>query len=304
MKNPIQNKKNDHQHDSHNHGKDVQATKNMKVVFFINLIFSISEFFFGVIFNSVAILSDAVHDLGDSVSVGLAWFFQHYSNKENTEKFSFGYQRFSLVGALITAAILISGSIVVSFRSIPLLLNPEPVNATGMFWLSLVAIGLNGYAAWRLSKGTSKNETMLNLHMLEDVLGWVGVFIVSIVMQFTDFYILDPILSVSIAIYILIKTLPQLYGTLMIFLEGVPEGVEVKAIEANIMAIQEVKDFSHFHIWSIDGEENAFSVTILLSPEDYPHADRIKKEIREQIKDLNVTHSTIEIVTDEKDLQK
>lgn len=154
------------------------------------------------------------------------------------------------------------------YRSVPRLLDPQPVNYSGMFWLSLVAIALNGYAAWILSKGTSKNESMLNLHMLEDVLGWIGVLIVSILMNFTEAYRLDPILSILIALYILYKTVPEFFTTMKILLNGSPENVNVKSLANSIKNVPAVKDLSHFHIWSLDGEENALIVTVLIDSSD------------------------------------
>lgn len=293
-----------HEHHSHSSSENNQTVKNIGIVFLLNLVFSGLEFFFGFIFNSSAILSDAVHDLGDSVSVGLSFFFQKYSTKESNDKFSFGYQRFSLLGALITAIVLLAGSFLVAFRSFPLLFDPEPVNTTGMLWLSIFAIGINGYAAWLMSRGKSQNESFLNLHMLEDVLGWIGVLIASIVMQFTDLYILDPLLSIGIAIYIFVQAVPKFYNTLTVFLEGVPKGIDLNKLEQQILDIEEIEDFSHFHFWSIDGEENAFSVTLLISTEQIEHAQRIKEQVRNQLQDYNVTHSTIELVTDRAHLEK
>lgn len=251
-----------------------------------------------MLFNSAAILSDAVHDLGDSLSVGLALIFQKISTKEANERYSFGHRRFSLLGALITSVILIGGSILVIINSIPLLVDPQPVNSRGMFRLSIIAIVINGYAAWIISKGTSKNEKVLNLHMLEDVLGWVGVLIVSIVLNFTDWFILDPILSILIASYILSKAIPNLLENGSIFLEAVPKEVNIEELEKKIKQLPNVHAVSHFHMWSIDGEENAVIVTIYVDTEDSKKHEYIKEEIRYLIKDANVTHSTIEIVVD------
>lgn len=296
------------QNKNHHHSpftsKNDQTVKNIGIVFILNLVFSGLEFIFGFIFNSSAILSDAVHDLGDSVSVGLALFFQKYSTKKSNDKFSFGYQRFSLLGALITAVVLLAGSILVAFRSIPLLFDPQPVNSSGMLWISIFAIAINGYAAWLMSKGKSENESFLNLHMLEDVLGWIGVLVVSIIMQFSNLYILDPMLSIGIALYIFVQAVPKFYHTLTIFLESVPEGVDLNELESNILTIEEIDDFSHFHFWSIDGQENAFSVTLLVSSEHMKDASKIKAQVREQLEGYNVTHSTIELVTEKKDLRK
>ncbi|MFR2688505.1 MAG: cation diffusion facilitator family transporter, partial [Enterococcus faecium] len=256
-------------------------------------------------FNSVSIMSDAVHDLGDSISIGFAWFFQGYSEKKQDERFTFGYNRFSLLGALITGVVLISGSFFMIYRSVPRLIDPQPVNYSGMFWLSLVAIALNGYAAWILSKGTSKNESMLNLHMLEDVLGWIGVLIVSILMNFTEAYRLDPILSILIALYILYKTVPEFFTTMKILLNGSPENVNVKSLADSIKNVPAVKDLSHFHIWSLDGEENALIVTVLIDPSDIDKAREIKEEIAEVAHKSSVeNHITIEITTSKEELEK
>lgn len=287
-------------HHTHEHAftGSSKAVKNIKFVFMLNLTFSVVEFILGALFNSAAILSDAVHDLGDSLSIGLALFFQKFSTKEANERYSFGHRRFSLLGALITSVILIVGSILVILNSIPLLVDPQPVNSKGMFWLSIVAIGINGYAAWLISKGTSKNEKVLNLHMLEDVLGWIGVLIVSIVLNFTDWFILDPILSLVIASYILAKAIPNLLENAAIFLEAVPKGVDIRALEKDIKHIATVHAISHFHMWSIDGEENAVAMTVYVNTEDTKKQEQVKEEIRYLIKDANVTHSTIEIVVD------
>lgn len=293
----------DHGH-SHDHGTSIdfksadQAVKNIKIVFFINLIFSIIEVIFGLLFNSVAILSDAVHDFGDSISVGLAWFFQGYSRKEANSQFSFGHQRFSLMGALITAIVLLVGSALILTRSIPRIFKPEEVNAEGMFILAIFAIILNGYAAWRLSKGKSKNESVLNLHMIEDVLGWVGVLIMSLVVRFTDWYILDPLFSMALSIFIFIKTLPHFISTIKIFLEGVPEGMDLNGLKKKILAIDHVHAISHLHIWSIDGEENAMNATIFVSTEDSMKMEDIKDQIRWLTQGFKVSHSTIEITPD------
>lgn len=288
----------------HGHHHDVdfndadKSVKNIKIVFFLNLFFSILEVVFGLMFNSMAILSDAIHDFGDSISVGLSWFFQKYSRKEPSNRFSFGHQRFSLMGALITASVLLVGSFFIFARSIPRLLNPEEVHAEGMLILSLFAIAMNGYAAWLLSRGASKNEKVLNVHMLEDVLGWVGVLVVSIVVRYTDWYILDPILSILISLFIFYKTLPLFISTMHIFLEGVPSHVDLDRLEEDILKIEDVHAVTHLHIWSIDGEENAMNVTLFVKTGDQRRIESIKEEVRSLTSELRVSHSTIEIISD------
>ena len=299
-----QSEKHSHGHHHHHHALNdgKEASKNMQLVFGLNLLFSIAEFIFGAVFNSAAILSDAVHDLGDSLSIGLAWVFQKISTKEANAKYSFGHRRFSLLGALTTSVVLIIGSILVILHSVPLLFDPQPVNSKGMFWLAIVAIAINGFATWLMSKGSSANEKVLSLHMLEDVLGWLGVLIVGVVLNYRDWYILDPLLSIAIATFILSRTLPNFLESANVFLESVPKDVDIKWLNEEIRKLPYVHAVSHLYIWSIDGQENAFAVTVYVSTTNTEDFDTIREQIRLLVKEYNVTHSTIEVVTDMKEL--
>lgn len=299
-----QDEKHSHGHHHHHHALNdgKEASKNMQLVFGLNLLFSIAEFIFGAVFNSAAILSDAVHDLGDSLSIGLAWIFQKISTKEANAKYSFGHRRFSLLGALTTSVVLIIGSILVILHSVPLLFDPQPVNSKGMFWLAIVAIAINGFATWLMSKGSSANEKVLSLHMLEDVLGWLGVLIVGVVLNYRDWYILDPLLSIAIATFILSRTLPNFLESANVFLESVPKDVDIKWLNEEIRKLPYVHAVSHLHIWSIDGQENAFAVTVYVSTTNTEDFDTIREQIRLLVKEYNVTHSTIEVVTDMEEL--
>ncbi|MDE1548924.1 cation diffusion facilitator family transporter [Jeotgalibaca caeni] len=295
----------DHGHDhSHHHAHDIdfasgeRAAKNMKIVFFINIAFSILEFLFGILFNSAAILTDAVHDLGDAISIGLAWFFQKISTREADEKYSFGHQRFSSLGALITGVVLLAGSALLILNTLPRLFNPQPVHYEGMFWLAIFAIAANGYSAWLMSRGSSTNESMLNLHLLEDVLGWVGVLVVSVVVRFTGWHILDPLLSLAIAGFIIYKTWPLFQKTAEIFLDAVPRDVHMKSIRKDILALPSVHNLSHLHIWSIDGEEHAMAVTISTDELSDLEEEELKETIRQIVAKQNITHTTIEIMAD------
>lgn len=275
--------------------KTHNSSENIKLAFFVNLIFSIGEFIGGFLINSVAIMSDAVHDLGDSVSLGLSWFLQKFSNKEGNERFSFGYKRFSLLGALINSLVLIGGSIYIISEAVPLLFNPEHSNAKGMFWFAIAGVLLNGFAAFRLHKGKSVNEGVLSWHLLEDVLGWVAVLIVSIVLFFKDIHILDPILSLAIAAFILVNVIRNLIKTMKIFLEGVPKGVDIKDIQLKINNIPGVISVPQLRIWSIDGEENALNAHLSVAKNGLNELNMIKEKVREITSGLNIAHSTIEL---------
>ncbi|TVP90662.1 cation diffusion facilitator family transporter [Alkalibacterium sp.] len=287
----------------HHHGLsrtvlEGDTTRKIALVFYLNLFFALIEFIFGFLFNSMAIVSDAVHDLGDAFSVGAAGYFHKLSTKEANDQYSFGHQRFSLLGALLTSGVLFGGAGLVIFHSFFRVLNPEPVNYQGMLWLSLAAIAANGFSAWLMSKGKSKTENLLNLHMLEDLLGWIGVLIVSGILHFTDWYVLDPLLSIAVAIFILVRTWPLFKETVEIFLEATPHSVSRQAIEDEICSLPAVSNLSHLHIWSIDGNEHALTVTVSTDNSEVIEQEKLKEAIRRKLIDHSITHSTIEIVYD------
>ena len=188
-----------HEHHHHHH----ESGKNLKAAFFLNLAFTIIELIGGWYVNSVSIVSDAVHDLGDSLSLGTSWYLDSLSRKKATDSYSFGYRRFSLLGALINAIVLILGSVFVIREAILRLQTPEASDAKGMLYFALLGVAVNGYAAWKLSGGKTLNERVISWHLIEDVLGWVAVLIVSVILMFYPSPYLDPALSLLISVYIL-----------------------------------------------------------------------------------------------------
>lgn len=293
----------EHNH-SHDHSHDVdftsgsQAVRNMMLVFGINIVFSVLEAIFGLLFNSASILADAVHDFGDALSIGLAWFFQKISLKGSDSTFSYGYKRYSLLGALITSVVLLGGSAVMIIHSGEKLMNPEPVNYQGMLILAIFAIIANGVSAWIISKGSSHNESILSLHLLEDVLGWIGVLVVSVVLHFTDWYFLDPLLSIGIALFILYKTIPEFMKVVRLFLQAVPDNIDSKKLREEIQNIDNINGLSHFHLWSLDGEAHMMSMTISTTSDSVQTHEQIKNEVRHILSENDIAHSNIEIVYD------
>ncbi|MBM7554315.1 cation diffusion facilitator family transporter [Thalassobacillus pellis] len=281
---------------SHHHHHHDHTTGNIKVAFFLNFGFTIIEIIGGLMTNSMAILSDALHDLGDSLSLGLAWFLQKFSKKGKSDSFSFGYKRFSLLAALINSVVLIVGSIFILTEAIPRLLNPAQPNATGMILLAVLGIIVNGAAVFRLRGGESMNSKVMTWHLLEDVLGWVAVLIVSIIMFFADLPILDPIASIGITLYILYNVILNFVKTMRLFLEGVPENIDLDNIVKKINNLERVLSTHHTHLWSLDGEHHAFSTHIVVRPEaSKKEVCDIKEEIKAIIKHIHLDHITIEI---------
>lgn len=278
----------------HYHSHD-HSNKNLKTAFFLNLGFTIFELIGGYFVNSVAIISDAIHDLGDSLSLGTSWYLDAKSKQAASKAFSFGYRRFSLLGALINSMVLIAGSVYVIKEAVGRIIYPESSDATGMLVFAIIGVLVNGYAAWKMSKGKTLNERVISWHLLEDVLGWVAILIVSFVLLFKDIPYLDPALSLLITIYILWNVISRLKETLVIFLQGEPTDINTKEVEAEILKIPNVESLHHTHIWSLDGEHHVFSTHLKLGPiQDLKEMLAIKNQMKEIMKRYPFEHYTIE----------
>lgn len=285
---------------NHHHGHHHHGTRNLKAAFFLNLGFTIIEIIGGLLTNSVAILSDALHDLGDSLSLGLSWYFQKLSAKGRDKTFSYGYGRFSLLGAVINSMVLLAGSGIIIYKAIPRLFNPEQPDAQGMILLAVLGIIFNGAAVVRLRKGTSINEEVVSLHLLEDVLGWVAVLIGSIVMYFYDAPVIDPVLSLLIAGYILFNVFKNIRKSFRIILQGTPKDMEIDDIIVQTKNIEDVKDVHDFHLWSMDGEYYVFSAHLVVKKEStLAELTVIKHKVRDLLKSFKIEHATIEFETED-----
>ncbi|MDR2383744.1 MAG: cation diffusion facilitator family transporter [Prevotellaceae bacterium] len=274
----------------------VHGNSNIGIAFFLNLAFSLIEIVGGYYTNSVAILSDALHDLGDSFSLALAWYFQKLSKKKRDSEYSYGYRRFSLLGALINSAVLLIGSLFVITESVNRLISPEKADAKGMFLLAIFGILINGAAMLKLRKSHSLNERTVSLHLLEDVLGWFAVLVASAVMLFVEIPILDPILSLGIACYILFNIYNNLRDTLKVILQGVPENINAGEIEKALLKVEGIESVHDLHLWTMDGEYNISSVHIVVGTNsDCSGIIEIKNQVKQLMKQFNVQHSTVEI---------
>lgn len=288
--------KHSHSHShSHTHIHGGNDEKGMKLAFFLNFGFAILEIIGGLWTNSVAILSDAIHDFGDSLSLGMAWYLQKFSKKRSDTKYTYGYKRFSLVGALINSIVLTVGSVLILIESIPRLFHPEETNAGGMFILAIVGIAVNGFAMLRLRQGEGLNARVVSLHMLEDVLGWVAVLVGAAIMYFTKWYIIDPILSILIAIFILSNIYKNMRELFRILLQGTPYEVDSADIVKHLKEIEDIAGVHDLHVWSIDGIENILTVHVVLKQEGNLETLAILKgRIRTTLHEIGIEHATIE----------
>ena len=269
----------------------MKTEKNILIAFILNIVFSIFEVLGGIFTNSISILSDSIHDMGDAISIGISYFMERKSKKHADNKYTYGYIRYSVLGGVITTTILLVGSIFVIIGAVRRIINPVEVNYSGMIILAIIGVILNFIAAYVTREGDSINQKAVNLHMLEDVLGWVVVLIGAIVMNFTDIKIIDPIMSLGVAVFILIHSIKNLKKVLDLFLEKTPDDINIDELKEHLLKIKDVEDIHHIHVWSIDGYNNYATMHIVTKSKNI---SKVKKEIREELEEHNICHSILE----------
>ena len=285
---------NQNHHDHHNHS-DVN---NIQIAFLLNLFFTLIEIVGGFMTNSIAIISDAIHDLGDCLSLGLAWYFQKVAKRGSDTSYSYGYKRFSLLGAIINSVVLVTGSILILTVAIPRIIHPVAANTQGMFLLAIMGVIVNGAAVFRLKKGSSINEKVVSLHLLEDVLGWLAILIGSVVMHFFNVPVLDPIMSVGIACFVLYNVFKNMRHSLRIILQGIPDEVDMTDISEHLLHFGGVESVHDLHVWSVDGTYNVLTVHVVLNNSlDMEKLAELKAAIRDSLKEEGIQHATIEFET-------
>lgn len=285
-----------HSH-SHNHShSESEDSKRIALAFFLNVAFTIIEFIGGLLTNSTAIMADAVHDLGDSLSIGSAWLLARWGRKSADSEFTYGYRRLTLFGAFINSVVLIAGSLWVLNEAIPRLADPIMPVTEGMLALAILGVTVNGIAAYRLSQGKTLNEKVLNWHLLEDVLGWLAVLMVSILLMFADWPILDPLLSVGFTLFILFNVIRNLWTTGKLFLQAVPDRKLHDEIRETLLDIDGISDVHHQHLWSLDGEHHVLTAHIVVDGDfDADKYSAMKNATAEALEQYGLAHTTIEI---------
>ncbi len=269
----------------------MKTERNIFIAFVLNLFFSIFEIIGGIFTGSIAIISDAIHDFGDAMSIGISYFLEKKSKKQPDDTHTYGYMRYSVVGSVITTTILIIGSVVVIYNAINRILNPAQINYNGMIVFAVVGVCVNFCAAWFTKDGDSLNQKAVNLHMLEDVLGWAIVLVGAVVMRFTDFSIIDPILSIGVAVFIFIHAVKTLKSAIDLFLVKTPKDIDVSKIKDQLTKIAGVLDVHHIHVWSMDGQSKYATMHVVTDAD----AHTIKHKIRDELKQHGIVHATLEL---------
>jgi cobalt-zinc-cadmium efflux system protein len=272
-----------------------EREKRVRFAAFLNVAFTVLEIVGGFWTNSLAILSDALHDFGDSIALLVSWLFERGARRSPDTSRTFGYQRLSLFSALFSASILIGGSIIIIFQAIPRFFNPELVNAFGMVGIAVIGIIFNGAGFFLLKKGESLNEKVLSWHLLEDVLGWVGILVGGVIIYFWKFYLLDPLMTISLTAFILYNVTKNLREAINILLQGVPKHINLEAVKLDIKAITGVIGVHDIHIWSLEGETDIFTAHVVVEDEMLKKPEQTRENIRKALEKHHIEHSTIEL---------
>jgi len=279
----------------------MRTEKNILIAFLLNISFSIFEIIGGIFTNSIAIISDAIHDFGDAISIGISYFLEKKSKRKPDNKYTYGYTRYSILGAMITNTILILGSILVIYNAVERIINPKEINYDGMIFFAVLGVIVNSLAVYVTKKGDSLNQKAVNLHMLEDVLGWLVVLVSAVVIKATHINVIDPIMSIGVAGFILIHALKSCKIIIELFLEKTPDGIDVDKLKKHLLKIEEVKDIHHIHVWSIDGFNNFATMHVVV---DLDNMKKAKQEIKAELKEHNITHTTIEFETEDEQCEE
>ncbi|MBR5219039.1 MAG: cation transporter [Clostridia bacterium] len=265
--------------------------KNILIAFVLNFFFSVFEALGGFFTGSITLVSDAVHDMGDAASIGIAWLLEKKSRQKPDDNYTYGYARYSVMGGMITNIILITGSLLVVYNAVIRMVHPVDIDFTTMIILSVIGLMVNGVAVFFTREGDSLNRRAVNLHMLEDVLSWIVVLISAIVMKFTGYAFLDPLMSVGIALFVLTHAIRHMTEITDIFFDRTPRGIDISHIRSELMELDGITDVHHIHIRSFDGYQNIATMHIVTDSDSY----RVKALVREQLKKFNIQHCTLEL---------
>lgn len=269
---------------------------NIKIAIFLNATFTVIELVGGILTNSLAIISDALHDLGDTITLTSSFFLERAARKRKTDtKRTFGYQRLSLLSAIINAIVLIGSSLFILNETVMRFFTPEHVNSQGMIILAVIGIAFNALGSWRMSRGASANEKMLTWHLVEDVLGWVVILIGAIIMQFWDNHYIDPIMTIAFSIFILWGVVKNSREVFNIFMQGIPSHINRDEVLESLKSVDGVTGVHDLHIWSLEGETDVLTAHIVVKDESFKDSDSIRKKIKEELNHLHIEHSTLEI---------
>ncbi len=273
----------------------MKAKNHLLIPFILNLIFTIVEFIGGILTNSIALISDSIHDIGDSISIGVSMILEQISKKPTDDYYTYGYKRYSLLGGLISSIVLIIGSGIIIYEAIPRLISPKSIHSQELIYFAVLGLTVNLFAAMRARRGKSINEKVISLHLFEDALGWAALLIAAILIELFHIFWIDPVLSIVFTLYILSHVYKNIKSIINVFMEIAPTKPSVEEVSSHLQENKFIKDVHHIHLWTIDGIIKLATLHIVL----YDHVSK-QKFIETQVfahqllKELGIHHSTIE----------
>lgn len=297
-----ENQQHSHTH-KHNHGDVFHSHApigKMKLAFYLTIIILVVELVGGIISHSLALLSDAGHVLTDIAAIGLSWFAMYQSQKPASEKFTYGYHRSGILAAFINAMTLIVIAVVILYEAVDRFKNPQPVGSTWMFISASVGLFMNLYLGLGLSKEDNINVKSAVLHMIGDAMASAGVIVGGLIILFTGWNIIDPILSVLIAFLIAFGAWKIVKQTVGILMEGTPKGITLEKIIEKIRFVKGVLNVHDLHVWSITSGKNALSCHVVLNNQiSFQDSQFILREIEHKLQHQGIGHATIQLEKEE-----
>ncbi len=281
----------------HDHDHYKEAKKSILYGIVLNSIFTVIELVGGILSNSLALLSDTIHDFSDSVALGISYYANQKAQSSPTKTMTFGYRRTTILAAFINSTILMALTFFLFYRAYLRILNPEPVNGKMVFVIAIFGIITNGIIAFKMLRGKDKDLNIKSVfwHITEDFLGWVGVLIAGAIIYFTGAYIIDPIISILIGLIVIYSAWGIVKESANIILEGVPEGLNVQEIGTEIKNIQNVNDAHDIHVWSLGTDYNALSAHVVISNMTVDQSHEVLNKINTMLKEkFSIEHTTIE----------
>lgn len=283
-----------HHHHHHHGAADASAGKILLTGIVLNVLFVIVEAVMGWLYNSLGLLSDAGHNLSDVFGLVLAFIAYRLARVHATKRYTYGYRKSTILVSLLNAIILLVAVGAIVVESVHKLQSPVPVEGAVVSWTAGAGIVVNGLTAWLLMRGKKDDLNMRGafLHMLADTLVSVGVLISGVVISMTGYTVIDPVISLVIAVVILVSTWGVLSDSLRLSLDGVPDSVDIDAVEGSIAADEGVCGVHHLHIWAMSTTENALTAHVALN--DIADMEVVKQRLKRSLAQQGIVHATLE----------
>ena len=289
-----------HHHHGHEHHHDIDVS-NLNSAFILGIVLNtayvVVEAVYGLIYNSMGLLSDAGHNLSDVATLIIAMVAFKMSQRKPTERYTYGYRKMTVQASLINALLLCVAVGAILVESISKLINPEAVDGDAVAWVAGVGVVVNGITAWLFMRDKNRDLNVKGafLHMAADALVSVGVVVSGIIIHFTGLYVIDPIIGIVIAIIVGWSTKDLLQKSMRMSLDAVPDGIDYEKVRQAISDVPGVKSVHHLHIWPLSTTVTAMTTHVIIS--DPLEMDNVINDIRKKMQSMGIKHSTIETET-------